>query len=191
MAVNQNPFLRWEEIRRTSDYRSKETQASSLTRQMLSQAEYLRKENRVNPGPMRNLRAGIADSVEQVPHNAANEDIWGWQPWADSAYNLSESEYADLLERDSGYCEPFRGDYDNPSPLPAPVITSHQRPGTFEFRQIQPLAIWTITHNLGFFPSVELLNSSRSEVDGDVIHVNRNSLRVEFTSPISGYARLN
>jgi len=79
MAVNQNPYGRWEEVRNSSDYRSRETQASSLTRQMLSQREYLRCENRVNPGPMRNLRARIADSVEQVPHNTANEDIWGWQ----------------------------------------------------------------------------------------------------------------
>jgi hypothetical protein len=83
VAVNRNPFDRWVEVRESSDYRSRETQASSLTRQMLSQNEYLRSRNRVNPGPWRNLRARVADSIEQAPHNTSNEDIWGWQPWVE------------------------------------------------------------------------------------------------------------
>ncbi len=100
MAVQINPYLRWVEVRQNSDYRSRETQASSLTRQMLSQAEYLRNRNRVNPGPLRNLRDNAADSAQQIPHGTCNEDIWGWQKWTEEGEYLLPTDLAtNLLER--------------------------------------------------------------------------------------------
>jgi hypothetical protein len=100
VAVQKNPYQRWAEVRRDSDYRSRETQASSLTRQMLSNPEYLRNRNRVNPGPVRNLRALAADSADQVPHGTCNEDIWGWQRWTEAGEYLIPTDLAtNLLER--------------------------------------------------------------------------------------------
>lgn len=100
MSVQQNPYQRWVDIRSNADYRSRETQASSLTRQMLSQPEYLRNRNRVNPGPLRNLRATAADSVSQAPHGTCNEDMWGWQRWTEqSEYLLPTPHATNLLER--------------------------------------------------------------------------------------------
>jgi hypothetical protein len=100
MAVQQNPYQRWVGVRQAADYRSRETQASSLTRQMLSQSEYLRNRNRVNPGPLRNTRAAAADSVPQTPHGTCNEDMWGWQRWTEQGEYLLPTELAtNLLER--------------------------------------------------------------------------------------------
>jgi hypothetical protein len=100
MAVQKNPYLRWAEIRENSDYRSRETQASSLTRQMLSQPEYLLRNNRVNPGPLRNLRVNAADSAQQIPHKTCNEDVWGWQKWTEESEYLLPTDLAtNLLER--------------------------------------------------------------------------------------------
>lgn len=100
MAVQRNPFLRWSEVRENADYRSRETQASSLTRQMLSQDEYLRNRNRVNPGPLRNLRAKAADSVSQSPLSLCNEDVWGWQKWTEESEYLLPTDLAtNLFER--------------------------------------------------------------------------------------------
>lgn len=82
MAVNQNPYESWQELKDNSDYRSTDTQITSLVRQQLSQQEYLRTSNRVNPGPLRNYRAGVADSNDQAPHPFGSEDMWGWQSWA-------------------------------------------------------------------------------------------------------------
>lgn len=81
MAVNQNPYEKWQELRSGSDYRSTDTQITSLVRQQLSQSEYLRTSSRVNPGPLRNSRAAIADGATQLPHPVGSEDMWGWQQW--------------------------------------------------------------------------------------------------------------
>lgn len=84
MAVNTNPYREWEQLQGTSDYRSTDTQVTSLVRQQLSQAEYLTSSNRVNPGPLRNTRAHMADGAAKVPHVVGSEDMWGWQQWAES-----------------------------------------------------------------------------------------------------------
>lgn len=100
LAVDKNPYREWESLRASSDYRSRETQASSLTRQMLSRPEYLRDSNRVNPGPLRNLRARAADSKTQEPHITCNEDVWGWQRWTEAEEYVTQSELSsNLLEQ--------------------------------------------------------------------------------------------
>jgi hypothetical protein len=81
VAVNNNPYEKWEELKASSDYRSTDTQITSLVRQQLSQPDYLRTSNRVNPGPLRNSRAQAADSKPQIPHPLGSEDMWGWQQW--------------------------------------------------------------------------------------------------------------
>lgn len=97
MAVQQNPYHHWSDQRDDADYRSRETQASALTRQMLRQPEYLRSRNRVNPGPLRNSRATAADSSSQVPHTTCNEDLWGWQQWTETDQYLSPSQLSNNL----------------------------------------------------------------------------------------------
>ena len=98
MAVNENPYESWQELKANSDYRSTDTQINSLVRQQLSQPEYLRNSNRVNPGPRRNSRANLADSKAQVPHPLGSEDMWGWQQWAQvNPEDLTEPPEADNL----------------------------------------------------------------------------------------------
>lgn len=102
MAVQSNPYRHWEDERENSDYRSRETQASALTRQILRQPEYLLRSNRVNPGPERNVRAMEADSQAQVPHGTCNEDVWGWQQWTDANEYATPSPLSNnLLEVDT------------------------------------------------------------------------------------------
>ena len=98
MAVNENPYESWQELKTNSDYRSTDTQINSLVRQQLSQPEYLRNSNRVNPGPRRNYRAGVSDSKSQIPHPVGSEDMWGWQQWAQvNPADLTEPPEADNL----------------------------------------------------------------------------------------------
>lgn len=188
MAVQQNPYEYWNDERSESDYRSRQTQASSLTRQMLRQPEYLRSRNRVNPGPKRNSRASAANSVFQLPHEPRNEDIWGWQRWTEKDYYLLESDVSSNLleetEPDVLYSSVTKTD------IPSTIIPSPELK-VFEFTQSQPFDEWLIIHNLGFYPSVELFNSSRAEIDGDVVHISPFALKVKFNLPISGFARLN
>ena len=61
----------------------------------------------------------------------------------------------------------------------------------FVFTQGTPSATWTITHNLGKFPSVSVVDSANTQVYGNVDYINDNSLTLTFTSAFSGKAYLN
>lgn len=50
---------------------------------------------------------------------------------------------------------------------------------------------WDITHNLGRFPSVTVVDSAGSTVFGDVTYISDNRLTVTFTAAFSGRAYLN
>jgi hypothetical protein len=149
---------------------------------------------------MRNYRATQADSADQLAHNTWNEDLWGWQSWADERNLLSESTVSDnLLEQNTvldlnqidAYIPPV---IIPPEPVvpesPSSILTVRNNVRSVQYDQIDPRATWTITHNFGYRPSVEVFNSAWEEIDADVIHLTKNSLRINFTLPISGYARL-
>lgn len=50
--------------------------------------------------------------------------------------------------------------------------------------------VWTIPHNLGYIPSVEIIDSAGSEVEGDVHHNDLNNTTIILTDSMSGKARL-
>lgn len=47
---------------------------------------------------------------------------------------------------------------------------------------------WTINHNLGYFPSVTTVNQNKQEVLGDLTYVNNNTVQINFSVPVSGFA---
>lgn len=49
---------------------------------------------------------------------------------------------------------------------------------------------WTINHNLGYRPSVELLDSGSQEIDADVSHPTINQTVVTLIPASAGLARL-
>lgn len=91
MAVRENPYNKWLTGRESSDYRCTDTQVTSLVRQQLAQAEYLKTQNRVNPGPYRMKRTKIADSSPQIPHVLGPQNMWGWQPWTNPNISLDSN----------------------------------------------------------------------------------------------------
>jgi hypothetical protein len=50
---------------------------------------------------------------------------------------------------------------------------------------------WTIAHNLGYIPSVTVIDSTNEEVIGDVTHVDSNNVIISFSQPISGRANFS
>jgi hypothetical protein len=56
--------------------------------------------------------------------------------------------------------------------------------------QSTPATVWTINHNLGFRPSVELLDSGGQEIDGDISHPTVNQTVVTLNPATAGLARL-
>ncbi len=60
----------------------------------------------------------------------------------------------------------------------------------FEFEQATPAATWTINHNLGYRPAVELINAGGQEIDAEITHTSANQVVVGLSPPSAGRARL-
>lgn len=70
-------------------------------------------------------------------------------------------------------------------------LLSNVKEKTFLFTQMVPSNIWNINHNLNQEPSVSVVDSSGKVVFGEVIYIDKNNIRIEFSSIFSGKAYLN
>ena len=61
----------------------------------------------------------------------------------------------------------------------------------FTFTQASAQSVWNITHNLGKFPSVSIIDSAGTNVIGEVDYTNNNELILTFTAAFAGVAYLN
>ena len=61
----------------------------------------------------------------------------------------------------------------------------------FTFVQSSAAATWSITHNLGKFPSVSIVDSGNTIVHGDIDYTNENALTITFSAAFGGKAYLN
>ena len=61
----------------------------------------------------------------------------------------------------------------------------------YTHNQTSSLSTWSITHNLGKFPSVTVVDSARSVVVGEVNMTNINEVEITFSAAFSGKAYLN
>lgn len=52
-------------------------------------------------------------------------------------------------------------------------------------------AVWTITHNLGKYPAVTVIDSAGSQCEGTVTYLNENALTLTFGAGFAGTAYLN
>ena len=52
-------------------------------------------------------------------------------------------------------------------------------------------ASWLIEHNLGFFPNVTVIDSSGATCEGDVAHIDSNTLTIQFSGGFTGTAYLS
>jgi hypothetical protein len=63
--------------------------------------------------------------------------------------------------------------------------------GIYTHVQSVPSTTWTIVHNLGYYPSVTVVDSADSAVIGDVSYVSDNELTVSFSVAFGGKAYLS
>jgi hypothetical protein len=62
--------------------------------------------------------------------------------------------------------------------------------GAYVHTQSTVAATWTINHNMGFRPAVELLDSGSQEIDGEIAHPTINQTVVTLNPASAGLARL-
>ena len=61
----------------------------------------------------------------------------------------------------------------------------------FTFTQSTAADTWNITHNLGKFPSVSVVDSGNTIVYGDIDYIDNNSLTITFSAAFGGKAYMN
>lgn len=65
-------------------------------------------------------------------------------------------------------------------------------PGTtFEWTQDIPLAVWTVPHNRGRFPSVTVVDHLGNRVEPDVTYIDQNIVQITHGRPEIGKAFFN
>lgn len=62
---------------------------------------------------------------------------------------------------------------------------------SYLFTQVSPATTWNVTHNLGKYPSVVIMDSDGNAVTGDVNYVNVNTCVLSFAVPFAGKAAFN
>ena len=62
---------------------------------------------------------------------------------------------------------------------------------TFIFTQGVAATTWDITHNLGKFPSVSVVNNNDIVINGEVTYIDNNNVQLNFSAGFSGKAYLN
>jgi len=68
---------------------------------------------------------------------------------------------------------------------------SSQGAPTFEFDQGVPATTWNITHNLGKFPSITVIDTGDTVVTGEYTYTNNNNVVLNFSAAFAGKAYLN
>lgn len=62
---------------------------------------------------------------------------------------------------------------------------------TFVYEQMSASSVWTIEHNLGKYPSVDVVDSAGTVVVGEVEYIDSNNIQITFVGAFSGTAYLN
>lgn len=57
--------------------------------------------------------------------------------------------------------------------------------------QIQAANIWIVQHNLNKYPAVSVVDTGKNEIVGDIKHIDKNNLTINFSHAFSGMAFLN
>jgi hypothetical protein len=62
---------------------------------------------------------------------------------------------------------------------------------SYTHEQQVPSKTWTVTHNLGYRPSLTVQDYSKNTIEGDISHTNVNVVVLTFTDDLSGYLYLS
>lgn len=62
---------------------------------------------------------------------------------------------------------------------------------TYTHTQSSPSSTWTITHNMNKYPSVTIVDSAGTTVDGSVDYISLNAVTINFCGAFSGKAYFN
>jgi hypothetical protein len=62
---------------------------------------------------------------------------------------------------------------------------------SFTYEQQVDSTTWTITHNMGYRPACTVQDYGKITIEGELDHIDVNSLFIRFSNAVSGYAYLS
>lgn len=75
------------------------------------------------------------------------------------------------------------------------VKADELEPGIVDARFVHyqdvPAVVWTVVHNLGKKPSVDIIDTAGTKVEGEIEYIDDNSVRIKFAAEFSGRAVCN
>lgn len=66
------------------------------------------------------------------------------------------------------------------------IVSSNQ--WTYVHTQLSPATVWVVNHGLNGYPSVTIVDSADSVVEGSVDYIDQNNIRLTFIGAFSGRA---
>lgn len=60
----------------------------------------------------------------------------------------------------------------------------------YQFTQSSPSTTWTVNHNLGYKPIVDVYDTGSQQIEALVTHPTVNQTLILLTTPVAGFARL-
>ena len=64
-------------------------------------------------------------------------------------------------------------------PLTHPIVR-------YDHEQLAPALVWNVAHNLGFMPSITVLDMLDTVIDASVTHFDENNVTVTLTTAMTG-----
>jgi hypothetical protein len=61
----------------------------------------------------------------------------------------------------------------------------------YQHSQTTAISTWTVVHNMGYMPSVTVIDSGGNEVEGDIVYNSTSTLTLSFSAEMSGVAYLS
>ncbi len=72
-----------------------------------------------------------------------------------------------------------------------PEILPCSQAETYVFTQSIAAISWTIAHNLGFHPNIQVIATDGTNIIGEIVYIDTNNLVINFSQAYSGTAYLS
>ena len=120
--------------------------------------------------------------------NANNVSNWAVYLWNGSTQDVDEENFYNI---DLTFISGSGGLVDGEDYLISLLGLSTSGDKTFIYTQSVASDTWIITHNLGKYPSVSVVDTAKTGVYGNIDYINANELTITFSAPFSGQAFMN
>ena len=143
--------------------------------------------NTSNGKTVTNFMGGLTDAIVLI-HRSDNPDIYGLFKFKSYQERIDDTDFYDVVLE---YIQGNGSIEEDKFYFFSLVQLDPELDKSYIHNQVAASSSWEITHNLGKYPSVSIVDSGGNWVVGDIVYTNKNTLIINFTASFSGKAYLN